>query len=135
MPRAAYPSDLSDAEWHRIAPLVPEALPGGRPRISDMREICNAIFYVLRTGCPWRFLPHDLPPWITVYYYFRRWQADGTWKQMNDTLRRQVRQTEGRESDPSAAIIDSQSVKTTEKGGRGATTRGRRSRVGRGTSS
>ena len=120
MKQKSYPSDLSDVEWQIIEPLVPPTKPGGRPRERDMREIVNAIFYLLRAGCPWRMLPHDFPPWQTVYYYFAQWSGDGTFKRMNDTLRIRLRVAVGREEQPSAAILDSQSVKTTEtKGERG----------------
>jgi putative transposase len=115
--RQAYPSDLSDAEWKYIEPLIPPAKPGGRPRTTAMREVVNAIFYVLRSGCAWQMLPHDFPPWKTVYHYFWQWRRDGTWKRIHDTLRSQVSRQEGRDEEPSAAILDSQSVKTTEKGG------------------
>jgi transposase len=124
--RHAYPSDLSDEEWDIIEPLVPAINSGGRPADHERREMVNAIFYVLRTGCQWRFLPHDLPPWKTVYTYFRNWRLDGTWPRIHDALRRKVRQAAGRHAEPSAAILDSQSVKTTEKGGRGAMMRGRK---------
>lgn len=117
MKRKPYPTDLSDAEWPLIEPLIPPEKPGGHPRTSDMREIVNAIFYLLRAGCAWRLLPHDLPPWPTVYYYLQRWRADGTWQTLNDTLRRDLRRQVGKDPEPSAAITDSQSVKTTEKGG------------------
>jgi len=112
-----YPSDVDDAQWNVIEPLIPPAKPGGRPRSVDMREILNAILYVVRSGCAWRMLPHDLPVWSTVYDYFRRFRKTGVWQHLHDILRGQVRQQEGREESPSAAIIDSQSVKTTEKGG------------------
>lgn len=117
MTRPAYPSDLTDAQWARLAPLIPPALPGGRPRTVNLREVVNAIFYLNRQGCVWRALPHDLPPWGTVSYYYRRWRRDGTWPRIQDTLRTQTRRAAGREESPSAAIVDSQSVKTTEAGG------------------
>jgi putative transposase len=120
MERKPYPSDLNDDEWQIIKPLIPPAKPGGRPRDTDMREVLNGIFYVLRSGCAWRLLPHDLPPWQTVYHYFRQWKGDGTWESMNQTLRIRLRMADGREAEPSAAIMDSQSVKTTDvKGIRG----------------
>jgi len=120
MERKPYPTDLNDVEWQILKPLVPAAKPGGRPRSTDMREVLNAIFYVLRSGCAWRMLPHDLPPWKTVYDYFRGWRIDGVWEQINETLRVRLRKADGREAVPSAAILDSQSVKTTEtKGIRG----------------
>lgn len=126
MNRQAYPTDLTDAEWAIAEPLIPPAKLGGRKRTTDVREVLNAIFYLLRTGCAWRMLPHDFPNWNTVYTYFRNWRKDGTWQKLNDALRREVRTLAGREAEPSAAILDSQSVKTTEKGGRVATTLARR---------
>ena len=128
MDREAYPSDLTDEQWALLAPLLPDAKPGGRPRSVDLREVVNGLLYVLRTGCPWRHLPHDLPPWGTVWAYFRRWRDDGTLDRLHDELRAQVRQAAGRDPQPSAAILDSQSVKTAEKGGRAATTLARRFR-------
>lgn len=120
MERKPYPTDLNDVEWQILKPLVPPAKPGGRPRTTNMREVLNAIFYVLRSGCAWRMLPHDYPPWKTVYDYFRQWRIDGVWEQINETLRVRLRKADGREAEPSAAILDSQSVKTTEtKGIRG----------------
>src|ERR671933_1953088 len=118
MTRRAYKTDITDAQWQILEPLIPPAKPGGHPRTVNMREVVNGIFYVLRTGCGWEMLPHDLPPYSTVYYYFRRWQKTGVWQQMNNALRQQLRQVEGRNPQPSAAIADSQSVKTTEKRGK-----------------
>ena len=120
MPRRDYPSDLTDAEWRILEPLIPPAKEGGRPRTTDMREVINAMVYVDRTGCQWRALPHDFPPWSTIWNYFRTWRNAGTWRRMHTALREQVRRSVGRESTPSAAIIDSQSVKTSQKGGRAA---------------
>ncbi len=126
MNRQAYPSDLSAAQWARIAPLIPPPKAGGRPRIVNIREIVNAIFYLNKTGCQWRSLPHDLPKWSTVHTYYRNWRLTGIWDRIHDALRAQVRAKEGREESPSAAIMDSQTVKTTEKGGSAAMTRARR---------
>ena len=115
--RKAYPTDLTDEQWKVLEPLVPAPQPAPLPAKHARREIVNAIFYVDRTGCQWRMLPHDFPPWQLVYSYFRRWKKDGTWQRIHDALRRQVRQRAGRTPEPTAAIIDSQSAKTTEMGG------------------
>ncbi len=112
-----YASDLSDAEWAILEPLLPPAKPGGRPRSVNMRQILNGMFYVLRSGCPWRLLPHDYPAWSTVYDYFRKWRNESVWERLVTTLRERLRVQEGRQAIPSGAIIDSQSVKTTERGG------------------
>jgi len=130
--RTTYPSDLTDAQWERVCPLIPAVKPGGRPSTVPRREVLNAILYVLRSGCTWRMLPHDFPPWSTAYHYFRVWRLDGTWERIQEALREQVRREAGREASPSAAMIDSQTVKTTEKEGRAGTTPARRSRAASG---
>jgi putative transposase len=117
MKRKPYPSDLTDAEWAIIAPLFPVAAKLGRRRTHTLREIVNALLYVLRTGCQWRLLPHEFPRWPTLYWYFRIWRVSGLWEQVNNELRSQLRQQTGRNEQPSAAIIDSQTVKTTSVGG------------------
>jgi putative transposase len=121
--RQAYQSDLKDQEWQWLEPCMPEPSTKGtrgRPQEWPLREIINGIFYVLRTGCQWRMMPHDLPPWPSVYYHYRKWRLSGLWEEINTMLREKVRQREGREATPSAAIVDAQSVKTTlVKGKRG----------------
>lgn len=122
MARARYPTDLTDRQWRRVAPHLPPPNPAGRPRSVDRRQIVDAILYVLRNGVTWRALPHDFPPWRTVYHYFRAWRLDGTWDRLHAALRDEVRAKDGREASPSAAVLDSQSVKTTERGGLAAST-------------
>ncbi len=121
MDRKPYPSDLSDAEWELMAPHIPATEPGGRPRAVDIREVLNAIFYVLKSGIQWDMLPHDFPPKGTVYHYYNTWRKDGIWQSLNAALRGELRQELGREQTPSAGIADSQSVKTSAKGGCEAT--------------
>lgn len=114
--RKSYETDVTDGQWAIIAPLIPKAKPGGRPREVDMREIINAIFYLLKSGCTWRMLPNDFPEWKIVYHYFSIWKKDGTWKKIHDKLRDKVRLKAGKKKQPTAGIIDSQSVKTAKKG-------------------
>ena len=135
MARIAYPTDLTDAQWRLIVKRIPPAKPGGRYRSVNIREVVNGILYLVRTGCSWRQLPHDFPPWGTVHWYYRCFRLSGTWQKIHDALRDKVRVSDGRKTSPSAAIVDSQSVKTTEKGGRMAMTRARRSTVASGISS
>lgn len=118
MSRKAYKSELTDAEWLLIEPLIPPAKTGGHPRTVNMREIINGIFYVLKTGCSWEMLPNDLPPSSTVYYYFRLFTNKGVWLAMNRQLRRQARKGFGRNELPTVASADSQSIKTTAKRGK-----------------
>jgi transposase len=135
MERKPYPSDLTDQQWKLVEPHIPPEKWGGRTRDVDMREVLNGILYLTRTGCQWRAIPHDLPNKSTVRHYYDRFGADGTWQKVHDALREQVRVNAGKEPTPSAAVIDSQSVKTTEKRGIVAgTMRGRRSTAASGTS-
>ena len=131
MARTPYPSDLTDEQWSIVAPMIPPAEPGGRYRSVDMREVVNGILYFVRTGCSWRMLPHEFPPWGTVHYYYRRFRLDGTWQLIHDRLRQKVRRKVGKKPTPSAAILDSQSIKTAapQKGGRMVTTQARKSRA------
>ena len=115
--RKGYDTDLTNAQWSRIAPLVPESRPGPNPTRYARREIVNAILYRARTGCSWRLLPKDLPPWKIVSHYFYAWEDDGTWQRLHDHLRAEVRHAEGRDPEPSLGMADSQSVKTTSVGG------------------
>ena len=125
--RQPYSSDLTNTEWRILEPLLPAERPGGRHRAYPMRDVIDTIQYVLRTGCSWRSVPHDLPHWRTAYEYFKRWKEDGTWVRIHDQLHERLREQMGRDAKPTAAIIDAQSVKTTEKGGSTATTGRRRS--------
>jgi len=115
--RKSYPTDLTNEQWEILEPLVPAPKPGPQPLKYTLRETLDGILYANRTGCQWRMLPHDLPPWESAYHYFSIWKKDGTWQRIRDTLRRQTRVRAGRDPEATAAIIDSQSVKTTEMGG------------------
>lgn len=116
MKTSRYATDLTDAQWEVLRPLLPAPKRTGRPP-ADLREVLNGIFYLLRTGCQWRMLPREFPPWSTVHTWYRRWRLDGTWERINDTLRRLVRVKAGRDPQPRSSAVDSQSVKTTEVGG------------------
>ncbi len=115
--RKPYPTDLTDSQWAVLEPLIPEARLGGRPRKAEKRHIVDAILYQLRAGSACRLLPHDFPPWQTVYYYLRRWQAEGVWATVHRNLLMADRERAGREASPSAAIIDSQSVRSADQKG------------------
>lgn len=117
MERKPYPTDLTDEQWKLIEPFLPPPLPGGRPRKTDLREVLNALLYLVRSGCQWRMIPHEFPPWKTCYNYYRAWIDNGTWDEIIASLRMDVRSQTGRHELPKVAAIDSQSVKTTEQGG------------------
>lgn len=125
--RPTYPTDTSDAEWAILGPLIPVPRSGGRPARIARRDVVDAIFYVKRGGVSWRLLPADFPHWKTVYDYFRQWKQSGLWERVNDALRAQVREASGRNAVPTAGVVDSRSVKTSQKGGPEATTAGRKS--------
>src|ERR1035438_5125823 len=133
-----YPSDLTDKQWSRLAPLLNEPrgerLAGGRPRKHEHRRVVDALLYVVNTGCQWRQLPSNFPPWKTVHEHFRSWRDSGVWERVGQTLREQGRKAGGRNATPTVAIIDSQSAKTALKGGGAVTTRARKSRGASGTS-
>jgi transposase len=133
--RTPYPTDLTGPQWAQVSRFIPTPKKGGRPAKYERREIVNALLYVVRTGCQWRAMPHDLPPWRIVYWYFMQWKKDGTFDRLLDELRGDLRVAVGRQRQPSAAVLDSQSVKTTEKGGSGVMTPVRRSVAASGTSS
>ena len=117
MPNTHYDTNLSDEAWDLVAPLLPPALPGGRPRTTNVRAVVNAIFYLLRTGCQWRLLPREFPAWGTVFHYFRSWKNAGVWASLQREIYEQTRLAAGRDPCPSVVIMDGQSVKTTERGG------------------
>ena len=133
-----YPSDLTDTQWSKLELLLNEPRgqrhAGGRPRKHEQRRVVDALLYVVKTGCQWRQLPSNFPPWKTVHEHFRAWRDSGVWERIVQQLREQGRKAGGRNATPTVAIIDSQSAKTALKGGGAATTRARRSRAARGTS-
>lgn len=115
MTRKSYPSDLTDAEWTILKPLLPTEHQIGTPREVELREVVNALMYVVDNGIKWRAMPHDFPAWQTVYGYFRRWQHWGVWEQVNQALGKEVRIAAGRDEQPSLGLLDSQSVKMAQK--------------------
>jgi putative transposase len=115
--RKSYPTDLTDSQWALLEPYFPSPSKEGRPRTIEPREICNAYWYLLRTGCAWRMLPHDFPTWETVYSQVRRWKESGVWEQVHQRLVEDLRLAEGRPLEPSAAAMDSQTIKTSDHGG------------------
>ena len=133
-----YPSDLTDKQWSKLDALLNEPRgerhAGGRPRKHEQRRVVDALLYVVKTGCQWRQLPSDFPPWKTVHEHFRAWRDSGVWERVGQMLREQGRKAGGRNATPTVAIIDSQSAKTALKGGGAVTTRGRKSRGASGTS-
>jgi transposase len=133
-----YPSDLTDAQWTRLEPLLKKPRgqrhAGGRPRKYELRQVVDALLYVVKTGCQWRQLPVDFPPWKSVHQQFRAWRDEGTWERIGQRFREQGRQAQGRKATPTVAILDSQSVKTALKGGGAVTMQARKSRAGNGTS-
>ena len=120
--RLPHPTDLSDAQWALVGPMIPGERPGGRHREVDMREVLNGILYLVRSGCGWRAIPHDLPHLSTVRHYYDRFRGDGTWEKLHDALRERVRVAAGKQPTPSVAILDAQAVKAAGKGGRAGTT-------------
>src|SRR5207249_8068900 len=133
--RKPYPSDLTDAQWTVLEPLLPPAKPGGRERTVNLREVMNTLLYQARTGCQWAYLPHDLLPKSTVWDYFNAWKKDGTWQAIMDALRRRVRRQKGRQEDPSAAVLGTQTTETHHQGRTATWTGARRSRAASGTRS
>src|SRR5215212_9098688 len=115
--KRSYSTNLSDAEWGCLKSYLPVPNKRGRPRLHSPRKILNAVFYILKSGCPWRLLPREFPPWETVYFWFRKWRVDGTWERLNAALREHLRTQLGRNPHPSEGIVDSQSAKTTGVGG------------------
>jgi putative transposase len=114
--RKSYESDLTDKEWNIIEPLLPPPNKEGKPRDVNIRDVIDAINYLLKSGCTWRLIPHDFPKWQLVYYYFKLWKKKGVWKRLHNKLRKKVRQQSGKKAFPTAGVIDSQSVKTVKKG-------------------